>query len=96
MHYNRAVLCVFRSLGLHSEIISAAECAKICPILRTDDIVGALYVDDDISAGDPGDICRSLSQQAQSQGVFKVSRSNIALPCPRLHYETVPCQQVPL
>lgn len=61
-------MCTLRSLGLQSEIVSAAECAKICPVLKTDDIVGALYVSDDVSAGDPGDICRSLSQEARSQG----------------------------
>lgn len=61
---------LFRSLGVESEIVSAEDCSKICPILRTDDILGALYVPKDVSACDPSDICRTLSQQAQSQGVI--------------------------
>ena len=59
----------FRILGIESEIVSAEECAKICPLIKTDDVIGALYVMDDLSAGDPGDICRSLSRGAQMQGV---------------------------
>lgn len=58
-----------RSLKLESEIVSAEDCAKICPLLRTDDIVGALYAANDLSACDPSDVCRALSSEAQSQGV---------------------------
>ena len=62
------VLSLFRSLGLESDIVSSKECAQICPILNTEDVVGAIYVSNDISAGDPGDICRALSLEARSEG----------------------------
>ena len=55
---------------MESEIVSASECARICPLIRTDDILGAMYVPNDICAGDPGDICRSLSQASQLQGKY--------------------------
>lgn len=61
------ILC--RSLGIDSEIVSPEECARICPVLRTDDLYGALYNPVDVCAGDPSDICRSMSQGAQLQGM---------------------------
>ena len=60
------ILC--RSLGIDSEVISPEECARICPVLRTDDLYAGLYNADDVCAGDPSDICRSLAKGAQLQG----------------------------
>ena len=64
-----------RTLGLKSEIISANEVAEICPLLRTDDIEGALYVCDDIAGCDPSDICRTLSSESRSQGMDLIHSS---------------------
>ena len=60
------ILC--RSLGIDSEVISPEECARICPVLRTDDLYAGLYNADNMSAGDPSDICRSLAKGSQLQG----------------------------
>lgn len=61
-----------RSLGIESEIISAEECAAMCPFLMTDDVIGALYKASDVCAGDPSDICRAMAQGAQMQGDLNI------------------------
>ena len=61
--------CFFhRCLNIKSEIVTPEEVSKICPILRTDDVVGALYAANDFSACDPSDVCRAMATQAKSNG----------------------------
>ncbi len=38
--------------------------------MRTDDVLGGLYVETDLCAGDPSDICRSMAVGAQKQGMY--------------------------
>ena len=57
-----------RCFNIKSEIVTPEEVSKICPILRTDDVVGALYIANDISACDPSDVCRAMATQAKSNG----------------------------
>lgn len=65
-HHTCSVL--HRCVNIESEIVTPGEISKICPILRTDDVVGALYVANDASACDPSDVCRAMSTQAKLNG----------------------------
>lgn len=56
-----------RSFGIEFEFISPAEAGRIAPILRTDDLCGAVWIPGDGKAN-PTDLTQSLAKGARMQG----------------------------
>jgi glycine cleavage system aminomethyltransferase T/glycine/D-amino acid oxidase-like deaminating enzyme len=56
-----------RSFGIEFEFISPAEAGKMVPILRTDDLAGAVWIPGDGKAN-PTDLTQSLAKGARMQG----------------------------
>ena len=56
-----------RGMGVHFEVIDAAECARRHPLLETDGLVGGLWdpLDGDI---DPAQLCQALARRARTAG----------------------------
>lgn len=56
-----------RGMGVHFEVIDAAECARRHPLLSTEGIVGGLWdpMDGDI---DPAQLCQALARRARNAG----------------------------
>ncbi|XP_064388313.1 pyruvate dehydrogenase phosphatase regulatory subunit, mitochondrial-like isoform X2 [Halichondria panicea] len=66
----RRNVAVARSCGvIEAEIISPEQASELCPILKTDDLAGALYIPGDPSMGNPSDLIQSLAKGATMQGV---------------------------
>ncbi|HEX5865237.1 MAG TPA: FAD-dependent oxidoreductase, partial [Casimicrobiaceae bacterium] len=82
-----------KSFGIEFEFISAAEAGKIYPLLRTDDLAGAVWIPGDGKAN-PTDLTQSLAKGARMRGVrivedakvsaLVVERGRVA----RVHYRT--------
>lgn len=64
----RRLLAVARYCGVEAELVSAREAAKLCPVIRTDDLLAALW-SPGVSAGNPSDICQALARGATQKGV---------------------------
>src|SRR4030095_1231890 len=56
-----------RSFGVEFDFISPAEAARIAPILRTDDLAGAVWIPGDGKAN-PTDLTQSLARGARTGG----------------------------
>src|SRR5712691_2173556 len=56
-----------KSFGIDFEFISPAEAARIAPILRTDDLAGAVWIPGDGKAN-PTDLTQSLAKGARNRG----------------------------
>ncbi len=56
-----------QSFGVEFEFVSPAEAARIAPILRTDDLAGAVWIPGDGKAN-PTDLTQSLARGARSRG----------------------------
>jgi len=54
--------------GVESEIVSPRECQKLSPVIRTDDLLAALWIPKD-AVGTSSDICSALTKGASLQGV---------------------------
>src|SRR5262249_33692025 len=57
-----------KSFGIEFEFISPTEAGRIAPILRTDDLVGAVWIPGDGKAN-PTDLTQSLAKGARMRGV---------------------------
>jgi glycine cleavage system aminomethyltransferase T/glycine/D-amino acid oxidase-like deaminating enzyme len=57
-----------KSFGIEFEFITPAEAGKLCPILRTDDLSGAVWIPGDGKAN-PTDLTQSLAKGARQRGV---------------------------
>ena len=57
-----------RSFGVDVEIISPQRAGELYPILRTDDLQGAIWIPGDGKAN-PADLCMSLAKGARNRGV---------------------------
>ena len=57
-----------KSFGIDFEFITPAEAGKLCPILRTDDLSGAVWIPGDGKAN-PTDLTQSLAKGARMRGV---------------------------
>jgi glycine cleavage system aminomethyltransferase T/glycine/D-amino acid oxidase-like deaminating enzyme len=57
-----------RSFGVEFEFVSPAEAGRIAPILRTDDLAGAVWIPGDGKAN-PTDLTQSLAKGARLRGV---------------------------
>ncbi|MFZ5962860.1 GcvT family protein [Thalassococcus sp. BH17M4-6] len=56
-----------RGMGVHFEVIDAAECARRHPLISTDNLLGGLWdpLDGDI---DPAQLCQALARRARAAG----------------------------
>ncbi|MEO0693668.1 MAG: FAD-binding oxidoreductase, partial [Pseudomonadota bacterium] len=56
-----------RGMGVHFEVIDAAECARRHPLISTDNLIGGLWdpMDGDI---DPAQLCQALARRARKAG----------------------------
>ena len=57
-----------RSFGVEVEIINPQRAGELYPILRTDDLQGAIWIPGDGKAN-PADLCMSLAKGARNRGV---------------------------
>ena len=57
-----------RSFGVEVEVITAKEAGDLYPVMRTDDLQGALWIPGDGKAN-PADLCMSLAKGARLRGV---------------------------
>ena len=64
----RKQLALARSFGVECEEISAARAGELFPPLRTDDLVGAIWIPGDGKAN-PADLTMSLAKGARQRGV---------------------------
>src|SRR5437667_6209038 len=64
------------SFGIEFEFVSPAEAAKIYPLLRTDDLAGAVWIPGDGKAN-PTDLTQSLARGARSRGVRIVEDAKV-------------------
>ncbi len=55
------------AFGVETEVIGAAEAGRIWPLMRTDDIVGAVFAPDD-GRVNPSDLCAALAKGARARG----------------------------
>jgi 4-methylaminobutanoate oxidase (formaldehyde-forming) len=65
-----------RSFGIEFEFISPAEAGKIYPLLRTDDLAGAVWIPGDGKAN-PTDLTQSLARGARTRGVRIVEGAKV-------------------
>ena len=56
-----------KGFGIEFEFITPAEAGKICPLLRTDDLSGAVWIPGDGKAN-PTDLTQSLAKGARNRG----------------------------
>jgi glycine cleavage system aminomethyltransferase T/glycine/D-amino acid oxidase-like deaminating enzyme len=65
-----------RSFGVEAEIVSPSEAGKIWPLMRTDDLAGAVWLPGDGKAN-PTDLTQSLAKGARSNGVCIVEGTKV-------------------
>lgn len=63
----RHFVSMAKGMGVHFEVIDAAECAKRHPLISTDNLIGGLWdpMDGDI---DPAQLCQALARRARKAG----------------------------
>ena len=57
-----------RSFGLEMHFLSPNEVSKLCPVLNTEDVVGAAFLPTDGQAN-PSDLTQALAKGARSKGI---------------------------
>ncbi len=62
-----------RSFGVEVQLITPREAGDLYPLLRTDDLHGALWIPGDGKAN-PADLCMSLAKGARNRGVKRDRR----------------------
>jgi 4-methylaminobutanoate oxidase (formaldehyde-forming) len=60
-------LALARSFGVEAELITPREAADLYPVMRTDDLQGAMWIPGDGKAN-PADLCMSLAKGARQRG----------------------------
>lgn len=58
----------YRSWGINCEIIDAQKAKELCPLIKVDDIKGALWIPED-GVADSYKICLSLIEAAKQKGI---------------------------
>jgi 4-methylaminobutanoate oxidase (formaldehyde-forming) len=64
----RRQLALAQSFGVECEEISPARAGELFPVMRTDDLAGAIWIPGDGKAN-PADLCMSLAKGARQRGV---------------------------
>ncbi len=72
----RKQLALARSFGVECEEISAARAGELFPVLRTDDLAGAIWIPGDGKAN-PADLTMSLAKGARTRGVRIVEDAEV-------------------
>src|SRR3954467_13067769 len=72
----RRQLALARSFGVECQEISPKEAGEKLPIVRTDDLQGALWLPGDGKAN-PADLCMSLAKGARNRGVKVVEHVEV-------------------
>ncbi|WP_433334016.1 GcvT family protein [Spirillospora sp. CA-294931] len=65
-----------RSYGVEAEIVSAREAGELWPVMRTDDLVGAVWLPGDGKAN-PSDLTQALARGASQRGVRVLERTKV-------------------
>ncbi|MEU7896432.1 FAD-dependent oxidoreductase [Nonomuraea sp. NPDC049152] len=65
-----------RAYGITAEVITAAEAGELWPVMRTDDLVGGVWLPGDGKAN-PSDLTQALARGAQRRGVEVVERVRV-------------------
>src|SRR5881397_318236 len=63
-----------KSFGIEFEFVSPADAGKIAPILRTDDLAGAVWIPGDGKAN-PTDLTQSLAKGARNRGATQTTKA---------------------
>ncbi|HVY00832.1 MAG TPA: FAD-dependent oxidoreductase [Pseudorhodoplanes sp.] len=73
----RRIASAAKAQGVACELISIAEAAKLYPVMRTDDLLGALWLPLDAKVN-PADVTQALARGARMRGVriFEQTRVN--------------------
>ncbi|MGI9154625.1 MAG: NAD(P)/FAD-dependent oxidoreductase, partial [Rubrivivax sp.] len=71
MQVLRKQAALARSFGIEVHLISPKEAGELYPVMRTDDLQGALWLPGDGKAN-PADLCMSLAKGARNRGVRMV------------------------
>ena len=72
----RKQLALARSFGVECEEIGAAKAGELFPVLRTDDLAGAIWIPGDGKAN-PADLTMSLAKGARLRGVKMVEAAEV-------------------
>lgn len=72
----KRTVAVARSYGVEGEVISAREAADKWPVMRTDDLVGAVWLPGDGKAN-PSDLTQALARGASQRGATIVERVKV-------------------
>ena len=76
MQIFRKQAAMARSFGVEVDIISPQRAGELCPMLRTDDLQGALWIPGDGKAN-PADLTMSLAKGARNRGVKMVENIEV-------------------
>ena len=76
MQIFRKQAAMARSFGVEVDIISPQQAGELCPILRTDDLQGALWIPGDGKAN-PADLTMSLAKGARNRGVKMIENIEV-------------------
>ncbi|HEY6510622.1 MAG TPA: FAD-binding oxidoreductase, partial [Burkholderiaceae bacterium] len=66
-----------RSFGIEVQLITPKEAGDIYPVMRTDDLHGAMWIPGDGKAN-PADLCMSLAKGARNRGVRMVEEVEVS------------------
>ncbi|MGZ5215753.1 MAG: GcvT family protein, partial [Caldimonas sp.] len=72
----RRQLALARSFGVECEEISPRRAGELFPVMRTDDLAGAIWIPGDGKAN-PADLCMSLAKGARQRGVRIVEGAEV-------------------
>lgn len=62
--------------NIKSKLVSPDECAELCPIIQTDDLIGGLWIPGD-GVADPNAVCHALISECIKMGVSVVEHCGI-------------------
>jgi len=67
IHHHNTVFIPVSSWGIKCEIVDPQKAKELCPLIRIDDIKGALWIPED-GVADSYKICLSLLEAAKQKG----------------------------
>src|ERR1044072_8160635 len=72
----RRIHAAARAQGVACELISAREAGEKYPVMRTDDVLGALWLPDDAKVN-PADVTQALARGARMKGARIIERTGV-------------------
>jgi len=76
MYQYEKMCAVGRQQGIEASVLSPREVQHYCGLVRTDDLLGGLWVPGD-GVANPWEICLALAQEAMEQGVQVVEKCRV-------------------